>query len=260
MDLGISGKTAIVCASSKGLGKGAALALAEAGVNLVMNARTETSLLSAAEEIGAQTGVNIITVASDIKTPEGREAVLEAAKGAPDILVNNAGGPPPGDFADFDMQDWRDAVEGNMITPLALIKSVVPGMQERGFGRIVNITSSSVKNPIGVLELSNGARAGLTGAVASLARRVASDNVTINGVLPGLHDTDRIAATLAARAEAEGITIEEAIENAATSIPARRLGDPSNFGQVCAFLCSQQAGFITGQNLIVDGGAFNYTI
>jgi 3-oxoacyl-[acyl-carrier protein] reductase len=260
MDLGIAGKTAIICASSRGLGKGTALALANAGCHLIMNARSEGPLNEAAEEIGAQTGVEITTVACDIKTDEGRAQVLDAAKGAPDILINNAGGPPPGDFHDFDMQDWRDAVEGNMITPLALIKAVVPGMQERGFGRIINITSSSVKNPMPVLELSNGARAGLTGAVASLARKTAGSNVTINGVLPGLHDTARIAATLEARAKAEGITMEEAIKAAGDSIPAKRLGDPEDFGAVCAFLCSQQAGFITGQNLIVDGGAFNYTV
>ncbi|MEO0496854.1 MAG: SDR family oxidoreductase [Pseudomonadota bacterium] len=260
MDLGIAGRTAIVCASSKGLGKGAALALAKAGVNLVMNARSEGPLHQAAAEIAETTGVKAIAVAADIKSEEGREAVMAAANGAPDILINNAGGPPPGDFADFDMQAWRDAVEGNMITPLALIKAVLPGMRERRFGRIVNITSASVKNPIAVLELSNGARAGLTGAVASLARKVAGDNVTINGALPGLHDTDRIAATLEARAEAQGISMEQAIADAGKAIPAGRLGNPEDFGAACAFLCSQQAGFITGQNLIIDGGAFNYTI
>lgn len=260
MDLGIAGRTAIVCASSKGLGKGSALALAQAGVRLVMNARSESPLAAAAEEIRQATDAHIVTVAADIKTEEGRQAVLNAADGAPDILINNGGGPPPGDFADFDMQAWRDAVEGNMITPLALIKAVLPGMQERKFGRIVNITSASVKNPIAVLELSNGARAGLTGAVASLARKVAGDNVTINGALPGLHDTDRIAATLEARAKAQGISMEQAIAEAGAAIPAGRLGDPNDFGATCAFLCSQQAGFITGQNLIVDGGAFNYTI
>lgn len=260
MDLGIAGRTAIVCASSKGLGRGAALALAHAGVNLVMNARSEGPLQKAAAEIAEATSVKTTAIAADIKTQSGRDAVLDAAGGAPDILINNAGGPPPGDFADFDMQAWRDAVEGNMITPLALIKAVLPGMQERGFGRIVNITSASVKNPIAVLELSNGARAGLTGAVASLARKVAGDNVTINGALPGLHDTDRIAATLEARAKAQGISMDQAIADAGKAIPAGRLGNPEDFGATCAFLCSQQAGFITGQNLIIDGGAFNYTM
>ena len=260
MDLGLNDKTAIVCASSKGLGRGCALALAQAGANLVMNARSEGPLEKTANEIRSLTGANIVTIAADIKSEDGRNAVLAAANNAPDILVNNAGGPPPGDFKDFEMQDWRDAVEGNMITPLALIKACVSGMEERGFGRIVNITSASVRNPIGVLELSNGARAGLTGAVASLARRVVKSNVTINGILPGLHDTDRIAATLEARAKAENISMDQAIAEAAASIPAAKLGAPEDFGSVCAFLCSQQANFITGQNLIVDGGAFYYTI
>ena len=204
-------------------------------------------------------GVAVTPVAGDITTEAGRAAVLEACP-EPDILINNAGGPPPGDFKDFGSEDWRRAVEGNMITPLALIHATVYGMMERGFGRIVNITSSSVKAPIPTLELSNGARAGLTGAVAALARKVAHRNVTINGVLPGAHDTDRLRTNLKVGAEKQGVDIETVRQQRANTIPTKRFGTAADFGAVCAFLCSDKAGFITGQNIVVDGGAINATL
>ncbi|MEO0619938.1 MAG: SDR family oxidoreductase [Pseudomonadota bacterium] len=259
MDLGLKGRKAIVCAASKGLGRGAALALARDGVDLVICARTRETLEETASAIARETGVTVTPITCDITREEGQSAVLAACP-APDILINNAGGPPPGDFKDFDLDAWRSAVENNMLTPIALIHATVYGMAERGFGRIINITSASVKNPIPTLELSNGARAGLTGAVASLSRKVAASNVTINAVLPGLHDTARIRQTLEGRAKAENISVEQATEIAGASIPARRIGDADDFGAVCAFLCSQQAGFITGQNLLVDGGGFNATM
>ncbi|MGI9406556.1 MAG: SDR family oxidoreductase [Hyphomicrobiaceae bacterium] len=259
MDLGIRGRKAIVCAASKGLGRGCAEALARDGVDLVICARTAGPLQATAAAIAAETGVSVTPVACDITTDAGRVAVLEACP-EPDILVNNAGGPPPGDFRDFGLDDWRSAVENNMITPIALIHATVYGMEERGFGRIVNITSASVKNPIPTLELSNGARCGLTGGVASLARRVASSNVTINGILPGLHDTDRVRQTLQGRADADGVSVDEATAKAGAAIPAGRIGAPEDFGAVCAFLCSTYAGFVTGQNIMVDGGAFNGTM
>jgi len=256
MDLGLKGRKAIVCAASKGLGRGCAEALARDGVDLVICARTAETLEATARSIADETGVSVTPIACDITTEDGRAAVLDACPN-PDILVNNAGGPPPGDFKDFDLDDWRKAVENNMFTPIALIHATVYGMADRGFGRIVNITSASVKNPIPTLELSNGARCGLTGGIASLARKVANKNVTINGILPGMHDTDRIRQTLEGRAKAEGITTDEATTNAGNNIPAGRIGDPADFGAVCAFLCSTHAGFITGQNIMVDGGAYN---
>jgi len=259
MDLGIRGRKAIVCAASKGLGRGCAEALARDGADLVICARTADTLEATAKEIAAGTGVSVTPVTCDITTEEGRKAVLAACPD-PDILVNNAGGPPPGDFRDFGLDDWRQALENNMITPIALIHATVYGMAERGFGRIVNITSASVKNPIPTLELSNGARCGLTGGVASLARKVARSNVTINGLLPGLHDTDRIRQTLKGRADAEGIPLEDVAQQTAASIPAGRMGTPDDFGAACAFLCSTHAGFITGQNIVIDGGAFNGTM
>lgn len=259
MDLGIRGRKAIVCAASKGLGRGAAEALAHDGVDLVICARSADTLEATARDIADATGVSVTPIACDITSEAGRKAVLDACP-EPDILVNNAGGPPPGDFKDFGLDAWRQAVENNMITPIALIHATVYGMVDRGFGRIINITSASVKNPIPTLELSNGARCGLTGGVASLARKVASANVTINGVLPGLHDTDRIRQTLEGRAAADGITTDEAAKNAGDTIPAGRMGVPGDFGAVCAFLCSAQAGFITGQNIMVDGGGFNSSL
>lgn len=259
MDLGIKGRTAIVCAASKGLGRGVAEALAAEGVDLVICARTKEAIEKTAAEIAAQYGVKVTPVACDITTEAGRAAVLAACP-APDILVNNAGGPPPGDFRDFSSDDWRKAVEGNMITPIALIHATVYGMMERGFGRIVNITSYSVKAPIPTLELSNGARAGLTGAVASLARKVAKSNVVINNVLPGPFDTDRLRNTTRAIAEKTGRSIGEVQAERAAQSPTGRFGTTEEFGAACAFLCSQYAGYITGQNIVLDGGALNATI
>ncbi len=259
MDLGIKGRKAIVCAASKGLGRGCAEALAADGVDLVICARTKDAIEATAAEIAAKYGVSVTPVACDITTEEGRAAVLAACP-EPDILVNNAGGPPPGDFKDFSSDDWRKAVEGNMITPIALIHATVYGMMERGFGRIVNITSFSVKAPIPTLELSNGARAGLTGAVASLARKVASDNVTINNILPGPFDTDRLRNTTRAIAEKTGRSAEDISAERAAGNPTGRFGTTQEFGATCAFLCSQYAGYITGQNLVIDGGSINATM
>ena len=259
MDLGIKGRKAIVCAASKGLGRGAAEALAAEGVDLVICARTRDAIEKTAAEIAAESGVSVTPVACDITTEAGRSAVLAACP-APDILVNNAGGPPPGDFRDFTSDDWRKAVEGNMITPIALIHATVYGMMERGFGRIVNINSASVKAPIAILELSNGARAGLTGAVAALARKVANRNVVINNLLPGPFDTDRLRNTTRGLAEKTGRPIEDIQAERAAKNPTGRFGTTVEFGAACAFLCSQHAGYITGQNLVMDGGAINTTM
>jgi 3-oxoacyl-[acyl-carrier protein] reductase len=255
MDLGIKGRTAIVCAASKGLGKGVALALAQEGVNLFITARTKADIEAAAEEIRKATGVNVTAIAGDITTDEGRKQVLAACPN-PDILINNAGGPPPGDFKDFTLDDWRKAVEWNMITPIALIKATVYGMMDRGFGRIVNITSQSVKAPIASLELSNGARTGLTGAIAIIARKAASKNVTINNILPGPFDTDRLRSSTKRMAEMRGAAEEKVVAERKAAIPAGRFGNTVEFGASAAFLCSQHAGFITGQNLLLDGGGF----
>ncbi len=259
MDLGIKGRKAIVCAASKGLGRGAAEALAAEGVELVICARTAEAIETTAAEIAAQYGVGVTPGACDITTEEGRAAVLAACL-EPDILVNNAGGPPPGDFRDFTSDDWRKAVEGNMITPIALIHATVYGMMERGFGRIVNITSASVKAPIPALELSNGARAGLTGAVAALARQVANRTVVSNNLLPGPFAPDRLRNTTSGVAEKTGRTIEEIQAERAAQNPTGRFGTTVEFGAACAFLCSQHAGYITGQNLVMDGGAINTTM
>ena len=255
MDLGLAGKTALVCAASKGLGRGCAEALAAEGVELVIVARTAATLETTAAEIRAKTGATVHTVACDITTAEGRAAALAACP-QPDILVNNAGGPPPGDFRQFTHDDWIRALEANMLTPIALIQASIDGMIARGFGRIVNITSSAVKAPIDVLGLSNGARSGLTGFVAGVARKVAAHNVTINNLLPGLFDTDRIATTFKAQADARGISIDEARRERMKTIPAGRFGEPGEFGKACAFLCSAHAGYITGQNWLIDGGAY----
>ena len=255
MDMGIAGRTALVCAASKGLGRGCAEALAAEGVNLVIVARTKETLDATAAEIQAKYGVDVKALACDITTPEGHAAALAACP-APDILVNNAGGPPPGDFRDFTRDDWIKALDANMLTPIELIKLTIDGMIDRGFGRIVNITSSSVKAPIDVLGLSNGARSGLTGFVAGVARRIAATGVTINNLLPGTFDTDRIADTLAAQAKAQNISLEEARARRAKALPAGRFGTPDEFGRACAFLCSVHAGYITGQNWLIDGGAY----
>jgi 3-oxoacyl-[acyl-carrier protein] reductase len=255
MDLGIKGRTAIVCAASKGLGKGAALTLAQEGVNLFITARTKAEIEATADEIRKATGVSVTAVAGDITTEDGRKQVLAACPN-PDILITNAGGPPPGDFKDFSLDDWRQAVEWNMITPIALIKATVYGMMDRGFGRIVNITSQSVRAPIASLELSNGARTGLTGAIAIIARKAVRNNVTINNILPGPFDTDRLRNTSRSMAKAKGASFEEVTEERKKAIPAGRFGNTVEFGAATAFLCSQHAGFITGQNLLLDGGIY----
>ncbi|ATF86770.1 SDR family oxidoreductase [Burkholderia gladioli] len=255
MDLGIAGRTALVCAASKGLGRGCAQALAAEGVKLVIVARTQETLDATAEAIRQSTGAEVTAVACDITTAAGREAALAACP-QPDILVTNAGGPPPGDFRDFSRDDWIRAVDANMLTPIELIRATVDGMIARRFGRIVNITSSAVKAPIDVLALSNGARSGLTGFVAGLSRKVVEHNVTINNLLPGLFDTDRIKTTLAASAKASGTSVDEVRARRTQEIPARRLGQPDEFGAACAFLCSAHAGYITGQNWLIDGGAY----
>ena len=259
MDLGIKGRKAIVCAASKGLGRGCAERLAEAGCDLVINARSGDLLQQTADEIASKFGVSVTPVATDVTTEAGRAEIL-AAMPEPDILVNNAGGPPPGDFKDFSSDDWRQAVEWNMITPLALIHETVYGMADRGFGRIINITSYSVKRPIGTLELSNGARAGLTGAVAALARKVAANGVTINGLLPGKHDTDRMNNNLRKQAEARGVPFEQVQAENAAGLPTRRPGTSDEFGATCAFLCSVHAAYINGQNIVLDGGEIVSTL
>ncbi len=259
MDLGISGKRALVCASSKGLGRGCAEALAEAGCTLVMNARSEGPLAEAAEAIRAEYGVPVTTVAADIVDPEGRARVLQAA-GAVDILVTNAGGPPPGYWTDWTRDDFIDALDGSMLTPIALMQALVPGMIDQGWGRVVNITSRSVKAPLLPLGLSNSARAGLTGFVAGTSRQIADKGVTINNLLPGVHDTARIDQMDDAMAEQKGITRDEARRIRAAGIPAGRYGDPAEFGRTCAFLCSQHAGYIVGQNIVLDGGETSATI
>ncbi len=258
MDLGIRGKRALVCASSKGLGLGCARALAEAGADLVMNARGAEALEASAAVIRAGFGVEVVTVAADVSTEAGRAALLEAA-GDVDILVNNAGGPPPGMWTDWEREDFIAALDANMLAPIALIKALVPGMMARGWGRVVNITSQSVKSPIPILGLSNAARAGLTGYVAGTARQVAGRGVVMNNLLPGIHATDRAVSLDQGVAAREGIALEEARARRAATIPAGRYGTPEEFGAACAFLCSQQAGFIIGQNILLDGGAFNAT-
>tara|TARA_R110002124_G_scaffold230533_1_gene395671 strand:+ start:277 stop:1056 length:780 start_codon:yes stop_codon:yes gene_type:complete len=259
MDLGIKGKKALVCASSKGLGLGCAEALAAAGVNLVMNARGEEALEAAAARLRETYGVEIVTVAADVATPEGQAAVIEAAQGA-DILVNNAGGPPPGMWTDWDREDFIKALDANMLAPIALIKALVPAMMDRGWGRVVNITSQSVRAPIGVLGLSNSARTGLTGYVAGTSRQVAGKGVNINNLLPGIHATDRADSLDAGVVKAKGITLDEARAERAAGIPAGRYGTREEFGAACAFLCSQHAGFIVGQSILLDGGATNITM
>ncbi len=259
MDLGISGRSAIVCAASKGLGRACAMALAREGVAVTITARGAEALERTAEEIRTATGVHVTTVCGDITTAQGQADVLAACP-APDILVNNAGGPPPGDFRDWDRDTWIRALDGNMLTPIALIKATVDGMIDRRFGRIVNITSASVKSPIPTLGMSNGARAGLTGFVAGLARQVARHNVTINNLLPGPFLTDRLRSNAVAPAAKAGRSVEEEIAARAAAQPAGRVGDPAEFGDACAFLCAASSGFIVGQNLLLDGGGFNATM
>lgn len=255
MDLGLKGRKAIVCAASKGLGKGCALALAAEGVAVTIAARTAGPLEATAQEIREATGSEVTAIACDVTTAEGRAQILAACP-EPDILVNNAGGPPPGDFRNWSREDWIRAVDANMLTPIELIKATVDGMMERGFGRIVNITSSAVKAPIDILGLSNGARSGLTGFVAGLARKTVSRNVTINNLLPGPFDTDRLTQTLHASARAQERPYEELRAERAAQNPSGRYGTIEEFGHACAFLCSAQSGYITGQNLLLDGGGY----
>jgi 3-oxoacyl-[acyl-carrier protein] reductase len=255
MNLGIKGRMALVCGASRGLGRGCADALAAEGVNLVIAARSAGRLEQAAEEIRSASGVSVVAIACDVTTLQGREAALAACPRA-DILVTNAAGPPPGDFRQFSHNDWLQAVENNMLAPIALIRAVIDGMVDRRYGRIVNITSSAVKAPIENLSLSNGARAGLTGAVSALARQVARHNVTINNLLPGLFATDRLKSLIDARASAAGVSADEIRSHQLQTIPAGRYGDASEFGAACAYLCSEQAAFITAQNWVLDGGAY----
>jgi len=255
MDFGIAGKTALVCAASKGLGKGCAAALAREGAHLVILARGRDALEATAEEIRRETGVKVTTLAVDITTAEGKKRALEACP-QPDILVNNAGGPPPGDFREWDREIWIKALDANMLTPIELIRQTVDGMIARRFGRVVNITSSSVKAPIEILGLSNGARSGLTGFVAGLARKTIKFNVTINSLLPGAMDTDRLRSTFEATAKSRGIAVEQVRAERVAGIPAGRFGTIEDFGAMCAFLCSQQASYITGQNWLCDGGMY----
>ena len=255
MDLGLAGRKAIVCASSRGLGKACARALAEAGCEVVINGRDAKALEATAAELSKLTGAKIIAVAADVASPDGQKALLAACP-QPDILVNNNAGPPLRDFRELTRQQMIDGVTANMIVAVELIQKVIDPMLARKFGRIVNITSGAVKAPLAGLDLSSGARAGLTAFLAGVARTVADKNVTINNILPGAFDTDRLRGTLSKAAEAKGITLEQAAAARAATIPAKRFGDPAEFGAACAFLCSAQAGYITGQNLLIDGGNF----
>jgi len=256
MDLGIAGRWALVCAASKGLGLGCARALAREGVNVVIAARGEQALVQAGQELRALPGAGkVITVVADVTSDAGRAAALAACPQV-DILVTNAGGPPTGDFRQFEREDWIAALDANMLAPIALIRATVDGMIERGFGRVVNITSSSVKAPIDILALSNGARSGLTGFVAGVARRTVAHNVTLNNLLPGQFDTDRLRGNFAYMAQQQGVDAGQVAERKRTHIPAGRFGNADEFGAACAFLCSAQAGYITGQNLLIDGGAY----
>ena len=256
MDLGIAGRKAIVCASSRGLGKACARALAQAGCEVVMNGRSAATLEAAAAEIAKATGAKVTAVAADVATADGQQKLLAACP-APDILVNNNAGPPMRDFRELTRAQMIDGVIANMIVAIELIQKVIDPMSQRKFGRIVNITSGSVKMPLAGLDLSSGARAGLTAFLAGVARTVAAGNVTINNLLPGAFDTDRLRGVLNKTAEQKGVSVEETAKARQATIPARRFGDPAEFGAACAFLCSAQAGYITGQNLLIDGGTFN---
>ncbi len=259
MDLGLAGKSAIVCGASKGLGYACAHSLAREGVAVTIVARSRDTLEAAAEKLRRETGANVTAVAADVATPEGREAILAACP-QPDILVNNAGGPPPGDFRDWEREDWLKAIDANMLAPIFLIRAVVDGMMERGFGRILNITSMAVKAPIAILGLSNGARTGLTGFVAGLSRETVKRGVTINNLLPGMYLTDRLRGTIDSWAKGEDCSAEEAAAKRLSGIPAGRFGDPAEFGELCAFYCSVQAGYMTGQNILTDGGHYPGTM
>lgn len=259
MDLGIKGKNALVCAASKGLGRGCAEALAEAGANITICSRTERDISATAEEIRNKYKVEVKSVACDITTEGGREAALKLS-GPVDILINNAGGPPPGNFKDWSREDWIKAVDANMLTAIELIKATLDSMSARKFGRVINITSAAVKSPIAILGLSNGARMGLTGFCAGIARETIRDGVTINGLLPGPFDTDRLRGNIRVRAEAAGMSEDDMYRQAASENPAGRFGTAEEFGKTCAFLCSVHAGFINGQNVLMDGGAFRSSL
>ncbi len=255
MDLGIAGRKAIVCASSRGLGKACARALAEAGCEVVINGRDAKTLNATAAELASLTGAKVTAVAADVATADGQKALLAACP-QPDILVNNNAGPPLRDFRELSRAQMIDGVTANMIVAVELIQKVIDPMTQRRFGRIVNITSGAVKAPLAGLDLSSGARAGLTAFLAGVARTVADKNVTINNLLPGAFDTDRLRATLSKAAEQKGKSIAQVAADRIGTIPAKRFGDPAEFGAACAFLCSSQAGYITGQNLLIDGGTF----
>jgi 3-oxoacyl-[acyl-carrier protein] reductase len=255
MDLGIAGRKAIVCASSRGLGQATAFRLAEAGCEVVVNGRDKVRTEATAAEIAKKTGAKVIAVVADVATKEGQDALF-AAMAEPDILVNNNAGPPFRDFMELDRQKMIDGVVGNMIVAIELIQRAVPSMKAKKFGRIVNITSGSVKMPIGGLDLSSGARAGLTAFLCGVARQIAPHGITINHVLPGSFDTDRLTHNMETVAKNQNITVDQARTNRAKTVPAGRFGNPDEFGAACAFLCSSHAGYITGQNLLIDGGVF----
>jgi 3-oxoacyl-[acyl-carrier protein] reductase len=255
MDLGITGRRAIVCGASAGLGRATAMALAREGVSVVIAARTRENIEAAAEDIRRETGAEVIAIATDVTTEDGRRELLAACP-APDILINNAGGPPPGDFRNWAREDWIKAIDANMLSAIFLIRETLDGMIARRFGRVINITSHMVKQPAGFLGLSNGARSGLTGFIGGLARDVAEHNVTLNNVLPGQFDTDRLKSNHQRFADGAGRDLAAVRESAKLQIPARRFGKPEEFGAMCAFLCGEKAGFITGQNILLDGGQF----
>lgn len=259
MDLGIRGKRGLVCAASKGLGRACAEALAGAGVDLVINSRTEADITRTATEIADKFGVRVTPIAADITTETGRADVLKAV-GQADILVNNAGGPPPGKWTDWSRDDFIKAIDANMLSAVALMQALVPGMMERGWGRVVNITSQSVRSPVSVLGLSNTARSGLTGFVAGMSRQVAGQGVCVNNILPGIHATARADSLDQGVAQKDGISLEEARIKRQAGIPTGEYGQPGDFGATCAFLCSQHARFIIGQNILLDGGALNVSI
>ncbi|MDB5533808.1 MAG: family NAD(P)-dependent oxidoreductase [Hyphomicrobiales bacterium] len=255
MDLGIAGRKAIVCASSRGLGRACAIALAEAGCEVIINGRDEAKLAATADEIAKATGAKVIAVAGDVGSEAGRAALLAACPSA-DILVNNNSGPPPKDFRELSRDAMVSGLDANMMTPILLVQQVIDGMIERRFGRIINITSGSVKMPMTGLDLSSGARAGLTSFLSGVARQVAESNVTINNILPGAFDTDRLKSAGAAQAKMRGVSYDDLQSARRQSIPAKRFGNPDEFGKLCAFLASAHAGYITGQNMLIDGGAY----
>ena len=255
MELGLKGKKAIVCASSRGLGRGCALALAKEGVSLVINGVDQERILRTADEIAKRTSVEVKPIAADLDDPEGRAALLDACPD-PDILINNNGGPPPGNFRDWGKEEWDAGLTANFLAPTELIRATVDGMIERGFGRIVNVTSIAVRTPFPGLAMSSASRSALTAMVASVSREVAAHNVTINNLQPGIFETDRMLIGLKGAAKATGSTVEDTRAGMLSNIPAGRFGDPEEFGHACAFLCSSHSGFITGQNLLLDGGHF----